>query len=114
MPDGKHDVEVSKTVTKNVLTKVFEHLKKENVNLELMVLKPNMVTPGSGNEESEKDDLKVAEYTQRGVVSVRARGSTGDSILIRRSIRRRGQSKVEFNAQDAKGVRQNVPVDAFV
>ena len=48
MPDGKHDVKVSKTVTKNVLTKVFEHLKKENVNLELMVLKPNMVTPGSG------------------------------------------------------------------
>jgi len=63
VPDGKHDVEVSKMVTKNVLTKVFEHLNKENVNLELMVLKPNMVTPGSGNEESEKDDLKVAEYT---------------------------------------------------
>ena len=63
VPDGGHDVEVSRTVTKGVLTKVFEHLKKENVSLELMVLKPNMVTPGSGNEESEKDDLKVAEYT---------------------------------------------------
>ena len=63
VPDGAHDVEVSRTVTKNVLTKVFEHLNKENVDLELMVLKPNMVTPGSGNEESEKDDLKVAEYT---------------------------------------------------
>ena len=42
VPDGKHDVKVSKTVTKNVLTKVFEHLKKENVNLELMVLKPEV------------------------------------------------------------------------
>jgi len=63
VPDGAHDVEISRTVTKNVLTKVFEHLNKENVDLELMVLKPNMVTPGSGNEESEKDDLKVAEYT---------------------------------------------------
>ena len=43
VPDGGHDVEVSRTVTKGVLTKVFEHLKKENVSLELMVLKPNMV-----------------------------------------------------------------------
>ena len=64
LQDGKHSVETSKKATRKVLNRVFEALKSEGVLLNLCVLKPNMVAPGSDSgPESEFDDEKIAEYT---------------------------------------------------
>ena len=87
-----YDVEVSRTVTKGVLTKVFEHLKKENL------IPPDGIVLVTTHTQSEKDDLKVAEYTNEVLLECVPECS-GNFIFIRWSIRRRGESKIEFNAQ---------------
>ena len=48
--EGNHDIDVCADVTRATLTMVFEELKKNNVQLTGMVLKPNMVVPGSESE----------------------------------------------------------------
>lgn len=45
--DGDHDLETCAKVTEKVLIKVFKALRKHNVILEYIILKPNMVLPGS-------------------------------------------------------------------
>ena len=45
--DGSHDIEKCYEVTKNVLNECFNELEIHNVNLKGLVLKPNMVIPGS-------------------------------------------------------------------
>lgn len=44
--DGSHDMETCASVTETTLTKVFAELNAQNVHLEGMLLKPNMVLPG--------------------------------------------------------------------
>ncbi len=44
--DGDHDLEQCSITTEKVLIKVFKALRKHNVVLEHMLLKPNMVLPG--------------------------------------------------------------------
>ena len=44
--EGKHTINTCEDVTTAVLREVFEALARENVRLEAVVLKPNMVTPG--------------------------------------------------------------------
>lgn len=46
--DGDHSLERCGEVTGNVLQEVFEQLRVQGVLLEGMILKPNMVLPGSG------------------------------------------------------------------
>ncbi len=45
--DGSHDIDKCYEVTKNVLNECFNELEIHNVNLKGLVLKPNMVIPGS-------------------------------------------------------------------
>ena len=45
--DGSHNIDKCYEVTKNVLNECFNELEIHNVNLKGLVLKPNMVIPGS-------------------------------------------------------------------
>jgi fructose-bisphosphate aldolase class I len=62
--DGDHDVETCYQVTKMALNETFYQLSNSNVKLEGIILKPNMILPGSKsskkitNEEVAKQTLK--------------------------------------------------------
>ena len=50
--DGEHDLEQCSKITEKVLIKVFKSLRKHAVALEYMVLKPNMILPGTTCQKS--------------------------------------------------------------
>ncbi len=60
--DGAHSIETSYEVTKRTLHAVFDELYKQNVFLEGIVLKPNMVLTGYDNDDTADDD-EVARLT---------------------------------------------------
>jgi fructose-bisphosphate aldolase, class I len=60
--DGEHDIERSREATTAVLRSVFAQLAEHRCSLEGMVLKPNMVTPGSDCPTQAGPD-EVAEAT---------------------------------------------------
>jgi fructose-bisphosphate aldolase class I len=45
--DGQHDIDLCFAVTKNVLTQLFTELNSQRVDLRGLILKPNMVPPGT-------------------------------------------------------------------
>ncbi len=49
--DGDHPLETSATITTKVLAAVFEALKKNNVQLEYIYLKPSMVVAGNSSKK---------------------------------------------------------------
>lgn len=60
--DGKHDINKCFSVTENVLHTVFDQLQKQRVLIEGIILKPNMVLPGSDcSNQSTLDE--IAEMT---------------------------------------------------
>jgi len=62
--DGSHSLEQCRLATADVLHTVFEHLYRQGVLLEGMVLKPNMVLPGLACLQQDAVDV-VAEVTVR-------------------------------------------------
>jgi fructose-bisphosphate aldolase class I len=62
--DGDHDIHTSYRVTSRVLFAVFTELHDQRVQLEGMLLKPNMVLSGYDGPEQASDD-EVAEQTIR-------------------------------------------------
>jgi fructose-bisphosphate aldolase, class I len=62
--DGDHDIETAYRVTSRVQNAVFTELHDQRVELEGMLLKPNMVLSGYDCPEQASDD-DVAEYTLR-------------------------------------------------
>ncbi|MBL3558196.1 MULTISPECIES: class I fructose-bisphosphate aldolase [Marinobacter] len=62
--DGSHTIQRSADVNEAVIGEVFRALRRHRVELETMILKPSMVTPGNatGNKASPEE---VAEYTLR-------------------------------------------------
>ena len=62
--DGDHDLDHCEEVTAAVLTAVFGRLHEAGVDLEAMVLKPNMVTPGSASPKR-ATAAEIAERTVR-------------------------------------------------
>ena len=50
--DGEHDLEQCAKITEKVLIKVFKALRKHAVTLEYMILKPNMILPGTTCKKS--------------------------------------------------------------
>ncbi|MEO6687454.1 MAG: class I fructose-bisphosphate aldolase [Dyadobacter sp.] len=60
--DGGHSLERCLAVTREVLHTVFDQLYKQNVLLEGMLLKPNMIVPGLDSTMQDSDDA-VAENT---------------------------------------------------
>ncbi|KUJ81713.1 fructose-bisphosphate aldolase class I [Microbulbifer flavimaris] len=63
--DGDHSIERSAEVNEQVWEAVFHALHRHGVALELMLLKPSMVTPGS--ECAKAPPQQVAEYTLRAL-----------------------------------------------
>lgn len=61
--DGSHGIEKCEEVTRFVLSRVFSFLEKENIFLEGMILKTNMVT--AGKDADIADPKKVADATLR-------------------------------------------------
>jgi fructose-bisphosphate aldolase class I len=62
--DGKHTLDRCREVTEEVLRMVFNALYAQRVTLEGMILKPNMVLPGSSCSKQETVDV-VADATVR-------------------------------------------------
>ncbi|MGP0068350.1 MAG: class I fructose-bisphosphate aldolase [Isosphaeraceae bacterium] len=62
--DGAHNLERCRAVTEDVLRTVFNQLCTQGVTIEGMILKPNMVLPGSTCPEQEAVD-EVADATVR-------------------------------------------------
>ncbi len=61
--DGKHTIKSCYQATEQALRSVFEQLNLLNVNLEGMILKPNMILPGSESlENCEELDIIKATY----------------------------------------------------
>jgi len=60
--DGKHDLKRCYDVTEKVLHVLFEQLDKQNVDLQAIILKPNMVLPGLSSGRNVSVDT-VAEAT---------------------------------------------------
>ena len=61
--DGAHGIEVCGAVTRRVLDAVFSALRLHGVQLDGMILKPNMVTPGASAKTSANVDAEVARAT---------------------------------------------------
>jgi len=56
--DGNHNIQKCESVTQNILNKLFESLSNENIILEGMILKVNMIKNGiHSNEKAELDDI---------------------------------------------------------
>ncbi len=74
--DGDHSIDKCEEVTKKVLLKVFEKLQHKKVDLERMLLKPNMVVPGkdSGIKASKEEIAERTVRTLRTVVPVNVPG----------------------------------------
>lgn len=64
--DGNHSLEQDKEVTTRVLTAVFDALKKNQVNLRGIILKPNMVT--SGKDYAQQADVQTVARTTLDVL----------------------------------------------
>ena len=62
--DGAHDIERCEDVTRQVLTAVFARLHEAGVDLEGMILKPNMVTPGDKSAKRATAE-EIAQRTVR-------------------------------------------------
>lgn len=59
--DGEHDLEQCAKITEKVLIKVFKALRKHGVTLEHMLLKPNMVLPGTACKKNySPTDIAIA------------------------------------------------------
>ncbi|WP_193165859.1 class I fructose-bisphosphate aldolase [Microbulbifer hainanensis] len=61
--DGDHSIERSAQVNEHVWQKVFDALHRHGVQLEFMILKPSMATPGKACAKAPPE--QVAEYTMR-------------------------------------------------
>ena len=61
--DGGHSLERCAEVTEAVLHQVFHALHRHHVMLELMLLKPNMVLPGTEQPKASPDAIAVATLT---------------------------------------------------
>ncbi|GAA3581495.1 class I fructose-bisphosphate aldolase [Marinobacter xestospongiae] len=62
--DGDHDLERCAQVSETVLHEVFHALHRHRVELETMILKPSMVTPGKDHPQAATAE-QVAEHTLR-------------------------------------------------
>lgn len=60
--DGSHTIERSADVNEAVIGEVFRALRRHRVELETMILKPSMVTPGNANGVKASPE-EVAEHT---------------------------------------------------
>ena len=65
--DGNHSAEICLTKTSEVIKKCFEELILQKVDLKGVILKPNMILPGSKSEKKISSD-EIAELTLRCLI----------------------------------------------
>ena len=65
--DGNHTAETCLKKTTEVIKQCFEELKLNNVDLTGIILKPNMILPGS-NSEKKKSSEEIAELTLKCLI----------------------------------------------
>ena len=65
--DGNHSVEICLTKTSEVINKCFEELILQKVDLKGVILKPNMILPGSKSEKKISSD-EIAELTLKCLI----------------------------------------------
>jgi fructose-bisphosphate aldolase class I len=101
--DENHSLERCASVTEDVLRTVFKHLHMQGVLLEGMILKPNMVLPGT-NASGQPSAEEVAEATLRCLLRAVPAAVPGIAFLSG------GQSpelaSARLNAMNAKSRRQ--------
>ena len=68
--------------------KCYEQLELHKVELKGTILKPNMILPGSDSDEK-IDTLKIAEMTIKCLEGIRSFRSSGNSLFIWWTIRKR-------------------------
>ena len=66
--DGNHSIDECQEATNRSLKSLFEHLKKNNINIKGTILKPNMVTSGKDCAEQATID-EVAKKTLDSLIS---------------------------------------------
>ncbi len=66
--DGNHSIDACQEATNRSLKSLFEHLKRNNVNIKGTILKPNMVTSGKDCAEQATID-EVAKKTLDSLIS---------------------------------------------
>lgn len=66
--DGYHNIHKCYEITENVLKNVFTDLDFFNIDLEAMILKPNMILPGEKSGEIVSNE-KIAELTFRCLIN---------------------------------------------
>jgi fructose-bisphosphate aldolase class I len=104
--DGDHDIDRCYDVTQRVLNKTFQELRVQRVELEGMVLKPNMAISGKKCAKQASAE-EVAEKTVRLLKAVRSRAVPGIAFLSG------GQSDEEATAHlDAMNRIGGLPVEA--
>jgi len=64
--EGTHSIEECAEVTEEILHRVFHALHRQHVSLEHMVLKPNMVIPGT-DHQPQADPMAIANATIRAL-----------------------------------------------
>ena len=65
--DGNHSAEICLTKTSEVIKKCFEELILQKVDLKGMILKPNMILPGSRSDQKISSD-EIAELTLKCLI----------------------------------------------
>ena len=94
--DGDHSSQDCLNKTSEVIEKCFEELEINNVDLKGIILKPNMILPGSNSKEklSNKD---VAELTLECLKKKRSFFSSWHCFSLWWSRRIRGNKKLKSN-----------------
>ena len=65
--DGNHDAEICLKKTSEVIKKCFEELIIHKVDLKGVILKPNMILPGSESDQKISSD-EIAELTLKCLI----------------------------------------------
>ena len=65
--DGNHSAEICLTKTSEVIKKCFEELILQKVDLKGVILKPNMILPGSKSDQKISND-EIAELTLKCLI----------------------------------------------
>ena len=96
--DGDHDIDACAAVTEWVLKEVFYALFNQRVELEGMVLKPNMIVPGKKCAKQASVE-EVAERTIKCLKACVPGGGAGHRVPLGRPIRRRCDRASERDEQ---------------
>ena len=97
--DGDHDIHLCERVTSQVLRKTFEQLAEHRVLLEGVILKPNMVLPGT-KSTTPATFAEIAEITLRCFLNTVPSAVSGHLLSFRWPVSGGGNHKPEYHEHD--------------